>query len=802
MKIIDQILLSSVAAIAVIGTAAPAMAQNSADSDTATSAFSDDIVVTARFRNESVQDVPQAISAFGGDALTKIAARDITDLAPSTPNISIQPVATFSNSAAIYIRGLGAQGVESTEESPVGISIDGVFVTRPVATMLDTFDLDRIEVLRGPQGTSFGKNSLAGGLSAHTKNPGRDWGVQTEITVGNYGRMDARAAVDMPLIEDVLATRFVISKETYDGFFTNRVNGQKIGGQDRLSLRGTVVFTPTDNLDINLKAFLVRDRSSAPGGDTHHDPKDPKLLYLYYKNPSNPQENFVEPNDGAFTIGRDFPGNHDMDQLGLISNIGLNLGSWQIKSITGYIETDDFNDSDYDQSEIFFFPTFRVQSHRQFSQELRLQSDFSDRDDALARLSLVFGGYYLKQSFEMAQAFPTLPALTPDGPFTGSQDFVAQDNTAKALFGQAIYGITDRLNVTFGVRQSWESKDYFRDPIGVQDLPVFFTDRSVVKSLAEMEAVANANLLNGDAFKLGYDRSRTSFKAGIDYRLTDDVMLYGGYSQGYKGGGFGARSATPSTAGPTKDNTSELFEAGIKGDFFDRVLRLNLTGFVTKFKQLEFGVFFPSDKVASGQETAQLNIGAATTKGLELEATLKPTQNFRLSANIGYLDAKYTDFCADIDGPEALPSTPVSTCGSVTVVMDDKTGLPSGKYLVDVDHTGNKLVRAPKWQTQGSAEYIVPLGTAGSVSFRASALYRSSFYSTVANDPGGKTGDFVLVDGSIGWESDDARFRAMLWGKNLTNKTYVAAYTPTGDYFNQRFYGAPRTFGLTLGASF
>lgn len=791
MKLLDQILLSSVAAMAVVGTAAPAMAQDSADSDTATSAFSDDIVVTARFRNESLQDVPQAISAFGGEALTKIAARDITDLAPSTPNISIQPVATFSNSAAIYIRGLGAQGVESTEESPVGISIDGVFVTRPVATMLDTFDLDRIEVLRGPQGTSFGKNSLAGGLSAHTKNPGRDWGVQTEITVGNYGRMDARAAVDMPLIEDVLATRFVISKETYDGFFTNRVNGQKIGGQDRLSLRGTVVFTPTDNLDINVKGFLVRDRSSAPGGDTDHDEK--KLLWTVFK--------FKEPNDGAFTIGRDFPGNHDMDQFGLISNIGLNLGSWQVKSITGYIETDDFNDSDYDQSEEFFFPTFRVQSHRQFSQELRLQSDFSDRDDALARLSLVFGGYYLKQSFEMAQAFPTLPALA-GGPLQGSQDFVAQDNTAKALFGQAIYGITDRLNVTFGVRQSWESKDYFRDPIGVQDLPAFFTDRSVVKSLAEMEEVANANLLAGKAFKLGYDRSRTSFKGGIDYRLTDDVMLYGGYSQGYKGGGFGARSATTTTAGPTKDNTSELFEAGIKGDFFDRVLRLNLTGFVTKFKQLEFGVFFPNDKVASGQETAQLNIGAATTKGLELEATLKPTQNLRLSANIGYLDAKYTDFCADIDGPSVETTMPVSTCGDVTVLMDADTGLPNGKYLVDVDHTGNKLVRAPKWQTQGSAEYIVPLGDAGSLSFRASALYRSSFYSTVANDIGGKTGDFVLVDGSIGWESDDARFRAMLWGKNLTNKTYVAAYTPTGEYFNQRFYGAPRTFGLTLGASF
>ena len=311
-----------------------------------------------------------------------------------------------------------------------------------------------------------------------------------------------------------------------------------------------------------------------------------------------------------------------------------------------------------------------------------------------------------------------------------------------------------------------------------------------------MEEIANANLATGAAFKLGYKRNRATFKAGIDYRLTDDLMVYAGYSQGYKGGGFGARSATPTTAGPTQDNTADLFEAGFKGDFFDRLLRLNLTGFVTKFKQLEFGVFFPNPNVASGQETAQQNIGSATSKGIELEATLKPSQSFRLSANVGYLDTKYTDFCADLDGPAASATPPTSDCGG-TVTL-----LPNGTYLADVDHTDLKLVRAPKWQTQFSGDYTVPLGSAGNLTLRASALYRSHFYSTVTNDLAGKTGDFWLVDGSLGWESEDGRFRAMLWGKNLTNKTYVSALTPTAQFFIQRFYGAPRTFGLTLGASF
>ncbi len=787
MKQFNMILLLGAACAALMASAAPAMAQDNSTSASASDTDDRDIIVTARFRNETLQDVPQAISAFDARSLSAVAARDITDLAPSTPNVSITPVATFSNSASIYMRGLGGQDIESTVESPVGISIDGVFVTRPVATMLDTFDLERIEILRGPQGTSFGKNSLAGGIAAHTKNPGRELSARAEITMGNYGRLDARASLDVPIIQDVLAARLVVNKETYDGFYTNRVDNKRIGAQDRFNMRGTIVATPSDALEINLKGFWVRDRSSAPGGDTV--PDRTKLLYLVY--------GFEEPNDGAFRIGRDFPSNHDTDQLGLISNISVKLGdSWNVKSITGYIETDDFNDSDFDQSEIFFFPTFRLQSHRQFSQELRLQSNFSDRDDALSRLDLVFGGYYLNQSFEMTQAFPTLPALVPpDYIQAGSQDFVSQKNKAHALFAQAIYGINDRLNVTFGVRQSWEQKEYLRDPTGTLILPAYFKDRSFVLPLDEMEDIARDNLALGKALSLGYKRNRMTFKAGVDYKLTDDVMLYGGYSQGYKGGGFGARSATKLTAGPTNDNTSELFEVGMKGDFFDRLLRLNLTGFITNYKQLEFSIFIPNPDVSSGQETAASNIGKARTKGIELEASLRPTQDLTLSANIGYLDAKFTDFCADINGPSNYSTPPTSTCGDVSLISGTS-------YLVDEDYTYLKMTRAPKWQTQLAAEYAVPLGDSGQLNFRLAGSYRSTYYNSGLNEAPGKSGDFILVDGSIGWESDDGRFRAQLWGKNLTNRTYIAALTPTTNYFTQRFYGAPRTFGLTLGAGF
>ncbi|MFM5953198.1 MAG: TonB-dependent receptor [Novosphingobium sp.] len=778
--------LTGTAAIALYCAGAPAVfAQSETASAADQAADRDEIVVTARFKKETLQEVPQAISAFSERTLENQAARDLSDLAPSTPNVNIQPVATFSNSAAMNIRGIGAQGIESTEESPVGISIDGVFVTRPVATLLDTFDMERVEVLRGPQGTSFGKNSLAGGIAAYSKNPGKEFAFQGEVTVGNYGRKDVKAAVDLPLVKDQLGLRLVVNRENSAGWFHNRYDGHSLGGQDRLTVRGTLLYTPSDAVTVNLKGFWVKDRSSAPGGDAV--PDHSKLLWIVYR--------FDEPNDGPYTIGRDFPGQHSLDQWGVIGKVDVKLGSWTATSISGYIKSNDFNDSDFDQSEINFFPTFRLQSHHQFSEELRIQSDFSDRTDALARLNLVFGGYYLNQSFQLAQAFPTLPVLLAPSLQYGSEDYVTQDNTAKALFGQAIYGLTDKLNVTVGVRQSWEDKDYFRDPTGTLLSPPNFKTRSVVLPLDTMAGIADANFAAGKAFKGSSSRNRATFKAGIDYKIQPGLMVYANYSQGYKGGGYGARAATPTTAGPTDDNTSEQWEAGVKSDLLGGLMRLNLTGFITKFKKLEFGVFFPNPNVPSGQETASQNIGAATTKGFEVEAQLRPVRNFTLSANIGYLDSKYTDFCADLDGPQTYTGTPTSTCGTVTA-------LPGGKYLVDQDYTYLKLARAPEWQVNLSAEYTLPLGSAGELTARGSMLYKSRYYNTVLNDLSGAAGDYTIVDGSLTWVTDNDHVRVMLWAKNLTNKTYVAALTPTAQFFIQRFYNAPRTYGVTLGVKY
>lgn len=755
----------------------------SGDSAGAPDGVLDEVIVSARFKRESAQDAPQAITAFGEAQLAKMAARDLTDLTASTPNVNIQSVSQFRTAAAIAIRGMGAGGIESTEESPIGVSVDGVFVTRPVGTMLDTFDMQRVEVLRGPQGVSFGKNSLAGGIAAYTRNPGEDFGGNLELTAGNYGRADAKASIDVPIIEDKLKTRLVVAQETIDGWYNNRVDGSTLGKAETFTVRGTVDWTATDDFSLNLKAFKIRDRSDMPGGDAVQDRT--KLLWL--------AAHFEEPNDGPYNIGRDFPSEQELDQWGLIANANLTLGGVTLTSITGYIETDDSQQSDYDQAEVFFFSSLRNQTHDQFSQELRLTTNFG-------RLELVAGGYYLDQEFAMTQAFPTLPALVvpPSSPLSnsGSQDYVTQTNTAKALFGQAIYGITDDLNVTFGVRESWESKDYFRDPTGTLITPAFFKSYDAINSLDEMHAIAEANYAAGRALKDGYDRQRTTFKAGVDYSFNDDVMGYFTFSQGYKGGGYGARAGSVSTMGPTEDNTSELLEAGVKGEFFDRSLRVNLTAFQSKFKNLQFAVFFSNPNVPTGQETAEQNIGAATTRGIELESTWQATDALALSANVGYLDAEFTDFCADLDGPRVAAGTPTSNCGG------EVTRLPNGAWLVDEDHRDLNFPRSPEWQAQAAAEYNWDLGGAGSLLARASLMYKSEYYSTLQAIPEGESGDYSILDSSLTWQSVNGRYRAMLWGKNLTDETYVSGLTPTAQFFTQRFYSPPRTYGLTFSVTY
>lgn len=721
----------------------------------------EEVLVTARYRQESLQESPVAVTVFNQALLAEITAQDLRDVGPASPNVHIQPVVTFPNSAAIHIRGMGQQGIESTEENRTGISVNGVYTSRPIATLVDFFDVESIEVLRGPQGTSFGKNSLVGGIILNTVRPDGNFDWDAEVTGGNYDRLDFRGGIQFPILEDQLSFRIAGLWQNYDGHFTNRVNGEDLNGEDLKALRGTLVWTPVEDFEATLIASWLKERSDAPGGDEMSDPN--QLLPLVF--------GFTEPDDGAFTVGRDALAFHDTDQNGVTGLINWDLGMFRLESITGWVETDDWIASDFDQTEVPFFPTFRDQVHDQFSQELRLHSDFADQGGSLASLDLVVGLYYFEQEHELVQSFPTL------GP---SADYAHQDGDSRAIFAQAIYAFTDRLNMTFGVRYTEESKDFERNP-GSYFPDIDAQDPDSVPSISEMRDTPMAVI--GEL-----DSDNTSFRLGFDYRITNDLMVFLNYAEGFKAGEFGARAASDITVGPTGDEESESFEVGIKSDWLDGRLRINATAFHTEFNDLQFAVFFPNPNNPTGQETANQNIGKSTNQGLELELTTVPVDGLTLHASIGLLDAEYDRFCADLDGPGPIG---VSDCGQVTL-------LPGGSYLVDLDQSFRELSRSPEEQYYLSAMYEFPTAVGGFF-VRGAGSYESKFFSDgVLNHPNARTGGFWLWDASAGWTSNDGRWRVQAWCKNCSDKEYTSGLTPTAQFFNQHFWGLPRTYGLTL----
>jgi iron complex outermembrane recepter protein len=749
------------------GSPAPVFAAESAS-------VIEEVLVTARYREETAQDTPAAITAFNQSMLEAITAQDLRDVGPQSPNVRIQANTFAPNSSTIHIRGMGSVTIESTNELRNGVSLNGVYISRPVATLIDFYDVDTVEVLRGPQGTTFGKNSLSGAVAMNTIRPDGTVDYSAELTAGNYDRMDFRAAVQFPIIEDKLSARVSTLLQNYDGHYKNRANGGRLNGEDVDSVRATLVWTPTESIEATLIYGWLKERSQAPGGDDRSDPN--QLINIFFAGP--PFFWTGEPDDGAHTVGRDGLDFYDTDQDSVTGIINWDIGNFTLTSITGWIATDDHVAADYDQTELPFFPTFRIQEHDQFSQELRLQSNFSGMDGFLGNLEVVLGLFYFEQEHEISQAFPTLGNPS-------SADYAKQDGDSKAVFGQAIYALTEDLNLTFGVRYTDEKKEFERNPGTLFGTRISFLDPDSAPSLSEMDALPKP--LSGEL-----DSDRTTFKIGADYHFTDNVMGYASYSQGFKAGEFGARASSNFGVGPTDDETSDAFEVGIKSDWMNGRLRANATAFYTVYEDLAFEVFFPAPLNPTGQETVSQNIGEATVFGLELELTAVPIDGLTLQAVVGLLDAEYDEFCADLDGPR-VEANPVSDCGGQVTL------LPNGTHLVDIDHTDLELSRAPDTQVYLSAQYDWNTDIGGFF-VRGSGSYESEYFSDGAiNHPAAETGDFWLLDASAGWTSRNDKWRLQAWCKNCSDKKYTNGLTPTAQFFNQHFWGYPRTYGLTLG---
>lgn len=729
----------------------------------------EEIVVTARKREEIMQTVPVAVTAFTESQIDSLRSRDIQDIEGYAPNVIIDSVAVASQGASFYIRGIGTQEVERTFDPGVGLILDGVYLTSVFGTSIDTFDIERMEILRGPQGTLFGKNTVGGVINVVRTRPTGEFGFKGSVTLGSNDRNDYKALVNFPLLGDSLAGKLAFYSRNDDGDRRNTFLGKDAGGKKIRSYQGALLWTPMEALDVLVRYEHVDDDSDAVPLQNASDGTD--LLCFALGQCIGPVDDKVRQN-----LPDEFE--FDIDALSLEAN--WDFGSFLLTSISGWRDTDEIIFTDFDGTELDFFSTIRPQQHEQWSQELRVTSQFSDRHNVVAGL------YYIKHEYGLQQRTLFLPLLLGAPPGTELISDQEQEAESWAGFAEYNFDITDRLGLTLGGRYTWEEKK-FKGQAGT----------ALFGISSSLSFLTPGRIEIWDAPATGKeDWTEFTYKVGIDFQATDDMLIYAYWARGFRSGGWNGRNATPADIGPYEPETVDTYEIGVKSEWFENRLRLNLSAFYNSYDDKQEEIIKPDPLL--GTVTVVENAAEATLWGWEVEALAIPTRGLTLRGIVGFLDAEYDDYCADVNGPEdyTTPSPPPSTCGSSRFSgMNAITGLPQA--VVDTDNSWFELRRTPELQWSVSGEYTLAVGP-GEAFVTAAYRWVDNYHVESKNDYRGGLSDRGVVDVTIGYDFEigDTDWTITLFGRDLTDELDANSAVVIGGLWSFRGVTGGRTWGL------
>ena len=754
----------------VLGVATPGLAQDQRQSAPADGAISD-IVVTARQRAEPLQRTPVSVSALTADDIAAKVGATIVDLGRSMPNVRIDALGSQGRAGMLAIRGVNYARSDQTGDPSTAFYVDGLYQTRSTLNILDMFDLESVEVLRGPQGTMFGRNAFAGAVNIRSKRPTMDFGGQAEAKVGNYGRMEFRGAVDVPLVQDVLAMRGSVMVARSDGYYHSiRDAGKNIGGEDNITARLSFLFKPADDWTVFLKYEHVRDRgdptptqnasttaemaAATPGLAAQLFgtlPGDPPNFYNYPKywanvNVAEGMRSFVNQNNVALNV------NYDSDTLSLAA-------------ITGYQQASDGLITDPAGGKIAYLVNYYRTRLTTISQELRAIQQLGDS------FQIMVGAYYANDDLK----YGNIGWSEYSGVFN-SQTNVKQKRDSYAVFGELEVRPLDRLRFNVAGRQMWEDKtfSFSRQSRNPATVPA-----AVGLAGGEFLPLATPYVVQEKKWR------NFSPKISVDYRPMEDVMLYASWTKGFKSGGFAAiSSAVPP---PYEPERIETWEAGIKTFLFNRRLRANLTLFQNNLDDLQRSVNF-TDPLTGATTNNVFNAASAVTKGVEVELDARLTDDLRLRASGGYLKARYKEFCASGFSPtDILGQAPFQICDAAT-----------GK----VDYSKLPLYNAPKWQAALGGSYRKDLDSLGVVTLNADLNYTSSLFTNDTPWPVSRRGAMTLVDTNLQWQSPNEQFYASLYVQNLFNKIDTQQAIRSGGTVTVFNYTPPRRYGFVVGVKF
>ncbi len=793
--------VASVSLVALLAGAQPAAAQDQAAAragaslqapDAAPGAADNDairdIVVTAQRREERLQSVPVAVSALDQKALDSAQIDDIRDIAGRVPSLVVDSVAAGPSAAAISIRGISFEDIEKSFDPAVGVVVDGVFIGTNTGQLLDSFDLERLEVLRGPQGTLFGRNTIAGVINVTRTRPTDDAGVRGSFGYSSYDTKRGRLVVNSGLLGGIVALKAYGFWDKTDGYYFNVTKGRREGRYETLSGGISARIQPTQDITAVVTYEHQRERGEtivAPLSRTGTDvicaaPGAPGFSPARECNRNQDEDLYTTFSSLATPVRQDTDA--------VTGNIDIGLGGrFTLTSVTGYRRSKESVRQDFDASSVNFFDTFRPQNYRQFSQELRLVGDVTDW------LNLLGGAYYFSSSYDIDQR-TNFGIILGQGSTPQLRQIVNHHARSYAGFVDAKVKLSDRFSLGGGARYTRDRKRIFNNygriqPLVNITLPTF----TGVECVAVTGTISPApgvvlpvySSANNCAGRASF--GKFTWRANANFQMTPDKLLYASYSKGFRSGGFNGRAASPTSLGPYQPESVDAYELGLKADWLDRTLRTNIALYYTKYDNKQEEIVQPAPPGSSSpQETVVKNASSATIKGIEIETIAQLARGFSFNGSFSYSDAKFDNFLNDVNG-DNIPDN-VSTL---------------------------TLRRAPKFQWSAGLNWTHELGS-GRIDASTILRFQSKYQTCIAparpvvvgnvvNDPRCRTEDREDLSAQIGYAFDLGNRREVrfsVFGRNLTDNRGLASTLPVAGLFTFGTAKPPRIFGAEIGFNF
>ncbi|CAH0990574.1 Pesticin receptor [Sinobacterium norvegicum] len=700
--------LAAVIAMASVGLTSAAMAQNN------TPAL-EEVVVTAEKREASLQDTPISIAAFDQTELDKYRIENIGDLEGMTPNLSITPFPTSRSSLVVFIRGIGNNDSQTTQDPAVGIYMDGVYVGRSTGLTTDVAALERIEILRGPQGTLYGRNTTGGAINYVTTKPTQEFGFQQKVSGGNNDYWQSVTTVDSGEVIDGLTSKLTFLKSHNGGWVENTGSGNDFGEEEKTAGRVAISFAPTEELSFDY-------------GYDYSENTGPQQFYQTTWSSVGPYQ-AKRQDKGAWAEDVE---DSNTKVYGHSLTASYDLGAAVIKSITAYRNLDESIIQDYSGQS--FAPGFRVNidvNHEQWSQEFQLLGDIGDN------INYVTGLYYYKEK-ALEQEYDTAPLPPTYAVGVVENRYIQSRNEALAAYGQMTYSFNEMIDLTAGLRYTEDKREASKDSIN-------FTQQH---SGSETYSNINPSLT-------------------LNVHWMDDVSTYAKVVNGYKSGGFNARSTEEGFQKPFDEEELWSYELGLKSMLLDDRVRLNAAVFYNDYSNMQIQQITDNTKIFL---TDVFNAGEATTQGIELDVTAMIIEGLSVTANYAYLDAEFDKVSDGQSGADVTSSYTMPYA-------------PENSYNISLDHT----------------LAIGDMTLASSLNYN----WRDVQFGTAANPDmeGFKIDSYGLLNGRVQLSgvkiAGDSELEFGLWGKNLADEEYIV-HTISQGVMHNGYFGEPLSYGLDV----